>query len=101
MVKWSVGEDVGRICGVRATLGAGVSRLFKPLNPGGWKGIGRCLCHARPCLQSLSSIQVYLGSPVGEDGEYQIWDEGGVPSVLVLCGSGVFKELGRSWKEGL
>lgn len=101
MVKWSVGEDVGQICGVRATLGAGVSRLFKLLNPGGWKEIGRCLWHARPCLQSLSSIQVYLGSPVGEDGEYQIWDEGGVLSALVLCGSGVFKELGRSWKEGL
>lgn len=82
-------------------MGAGVSRLFKLLNPGGWKEIGRCLWHARPCLQSLSSIQVYLGSPVGEDGEYQIWDEGGVLSALVLCGSGVFKELGRSWKEGL
>lgn len=34
IVNRSVGEDVGQSCGIRATLGAGVSRLFKPLNPG-------------------------------------------------------------------
>ena len=103
-VNWSVGEDGGLSSGIRATLGAGVALGGPNLGTLGcawssWKGIGRCLCQAKPCLRSLSSIRVYLGPLVGKGEECQVWNEGGAPSVLVL--SGVFKELAGSWKESL
>lgn len=68
MVNWSVGEDVRRSCGIRATLGAGVPKLFKSLNPGGVrKGVGKewVGVSAMPGLVSrVSRVFRYIWGPL-------------------------------------